>query len=388
VSIIKVTDHLLTFGAGAARGTAMINQDDSRFFCCRSSGRKKSVRPIFATAAVAIAAFAAVPQASLADEGGVSFWVPGFFGSLAATPQQPGWSLATIYYHTSVNAGADVAFARQVSSGRITTNFTGNLSARLDADANLGMVIPNYVFATPFLGGQAAAALVVPFGRNKVSVDATLTGSLGPFGFDVSGGRTDAVSGFADLIPQFSVRWNQGVHNWMTYVTGAIPVGAYDPRRLANLGIGHGAIDAGGGYTYFNPQTGHEFSAVLGFTYNFKNTDTQYQNGVDMHLDWGASQFVTKEWQIGVVGYFYNQLSCDSGSGDRVGCFESRVIGVGPQIGHIFKVSDDYQGYVNLKGYKEFDASHRPEGWNLWLTFAISPAAAAPPAPQRPMIYK
>jgi hypothetical protein len=37
-----------------------------------------------------------------ADEGGVSFWVPGFFGSLAATPQQPGWSLATVDYHTSV----------------------------------------------------------------------------------------------------------------------------------------------------------------------------------------------------------------------------------------------------------------------------------------------
>jgi hypothetical protein len=49
----------------------------------------------------------------LADEGGVSFWVPGFFGSLAATPQQPGWSLATVYYHTSVSAGADVARARE-----------------------------------------------------------------------------------------------------------------------------------------------------------------------------------------------------------------------------------------------------------------------------------
>jgi hypothetical protein len=27
-------------------------------------------------------------------------------------------------------------------------------------------------------------------------------------------------------------------------------------------------IDAGFGYTYLNPQTGHEFSGVLGFTYN------------------------------------------------------------------------------------------------------------------------
>jgi hypothetical protein len=60
-----------------------------------------------------------------ADEGGVSFWVPGFFGSLAAVPQQPGFSYASIYYHTSVSAGADVAFARQVNRGNITANFSG-----------------------------------------------------------------------------------------------------------------------------------------------------------------------------------------------------------------------------------------------------------------------
>jgi hypothetical protein len=367
----------------------MMNQDDFRLFCCRSSGRKKSVQPIFATAAVAIAAFAAVPQASLADEGGVSFWVPGFFGSLAATPQQPGWSLATIYYHTTVSAGGDVAFARQVHRGNINVNFTGNLNISLKAPPDIQFFIPTYVFATPVLGGQASVLLVGAYGRSQASVDGTLTGSVGGGpGFMISGGRSDTVWGFGDLVPQFNLRWNRGVDNWMVYITGDIPVGAYDPNRLANLGIGHGAIDAGGGYTYFNPQTGHEFSAVLGFTYNFKNTDTQYQNGVDMHLDWGASQFVTKEWQIGVVGYVYKQLSCDSGTGNKVGCFESQVIGVGPQLGHIFKIGEHHQGYLNLKGYKEFDASHRPEGWNLWLTFAISSAAAAPPAPQRPMIYK
>jgi hypothetical protein len=32
--------------------------------------------------------------------------------------------------------------------------------------------------------------------------------------------------------------------------------------------------------------------------------------------------------------------------------------------------------YLNLKGYKEFEAENRPEGWSVWLTFALSPAAA------------
>ena len=251
-----------------------------------SRPRRRLPRSTVGVLAVAIALFT---QAAKADEGGVSFWVPGLFGSLAATPQVPGFSWTNIYYHTSVKAGADVAFARQVSRGRITTNFTANLSgANLDADADLELAIPQYVFATPFLGGQAAVALLVPYGRNTVSVDATLAGALGPFGFTVSGGRTDSVSGFGDLIPMFSVRWNNGVHNWMSYITGDIPVGAYNSTRLANIGIGHGAIDGGGGYTYFNPMTGHEFSAVLGFTYNFENQSTQYQNGVDMHLDWAS----------------------------------------------------------------------------------------------------
>jgi hypothetical protein len=221
------------------------------------------------------------PTASRADEGGVSFWVPGFFGSLAATPLQPGFSYANIYYHTSVTGGGDVAFARQVTRGNITANFTGDLNATLKAQADLYMAAPSYTFTERFFGGQATALLLVPYGRSKASVDATLTGNLGLGGpgFTISGGRTDEITGFGDLAPEFSVRWNAGVHNYMTYVATNITVGRPDPTRLANLGIGHNAVDAGGGYTFFNPQTGYEFSAVLGFTYNFKNTHTQYQNG-------------------------------------------------------------------------------------------------------------
>jgi len=33
------------------------------------------------------------------------------------------------------------------------------------------------------------------------------------------------------------------------------------------------------------------------------------------------------------------------------------------------------QGYVNLKGYREFAAQNRPEGWNVWLMLSISPKA-------------
>jgi Putative MetA-pathway of phenol degradation len=103
----------------------------------------------------------------------------------------------------------------------------------------------------------------------------------------------------------------------MTYLTGDIPIGNYDTTRLANLGIGHGALGGSGGYTYFNPQTGREFSAATDLTYNFINQALQYQNGIDFHLDWGASQFLSKEFLAGLVGYFFNQVTGDSGSGAR-----------------------------------------------------------------------
>ena len=341
---------------------------------------------------LAVGALFTAVKPAISDEGGVSFWVPGFFGSLAATPQVPGFSFANILYYSQVSAGGNVAFARQVPLGNINLNFSGNLNADLNAKVEpLYLAVPGYTFATPVLGGQAAVALLIPYGRIQSSVDATITGNLGLGGpgFSIGRGLTESVTGFGDLAPQASLRWNFGVHNLMTYVTGNLTTGRYDATRIANLGIGHNAIDAGGGYTYFDPKTGHEFSATLGFTYNFENTHTNYQNGIDMHLDWGASQFLSKQLQVGLVGYWYNQLSCDSGSGDRVGCFESRVAGIGPQIGYIIPLSKEYQGYINLKGYKEFAAENRPDGWNVWLTFAISPAAPGEVAPaSRRMVTK
>jgi hypothetical protein len=119
----------------------------------------------------------------------------------------------------------------------------------------------------PFLGGQATVLALIPYGRAKGSADATLTGNLGLGGpgFTISGGRTDETLGFGDVAGMFNVRWNAGVHNTIAYVATNFTTGRYDPTRLANLGLGHNVIDAGGGYTYFDTKTGIEFSAVLGF---------------------------------------------------------------------------------------------------------------------------
>ena len=328
-------------------------------------------RSLLAAALFGFAANAVVPIKSLADENGISFWIPGQFGSLAALPAQPGWSFATIYYHTSVKAGGGVAAGREVTIGQVPHNINVNLNVNMNARADLQFLVPTYTFQTPVLGGQFAVSMANSIGYNSsVSIDGTLTTPLGTR----QGSISDSRGGFSDLYPMATIKWHDGVHNYMTYVTGDIPVGTYDPTRLANFGIGHAAIDGGVGYTYLDLKNGHEFSVVTGLTYNFKNTDTDYQNGVDWHLDWGLSQFISKQVHIGAIGYFYQQLSDDSGAPAILGNTKSAVVGAGPQIGYLFPVGEDLHGSLNFNGYYEFDSTYRPKGWNTWLTLSISPA--------------
>src|SRR5271167_4841906 len=88
------------------QGLAMVDLQTLARFCPRHSSRlavwlargvTMRTRKTFAAMSLGLAALA--PELAAADEGGVSFWLPGIYGSLAATPLQPGWSGAVIYYH-------------------------------------------------------------------------------------------------------------------------------------------------------------------------------------------------------------------------------------------------------------------------------------------------
>ncbi len=316
------------------------------------------MKTCFRHAAMAVAALSGLglAQPAAADEAGVSFWLPGQFGSFAAVPGAPGWGMGLVYYHTSTDA-----------SGSRTFPIGGQLTAGLDATADLLFAQGSYVLAAPVAGGQAAFALTGLYGRLKIGVDATLSG---PGGGSVSGSRSDTLVSAGDLYPMASLKWNRGNHNYMAYTMAGVPVGSYTKGRLANLGTNHWSLDAGGGYTYLDAQKGRELSAVLGFTYAWENKDTDYQNGTSAHLDWAASQFLSEQLHVGLVGYFYHQLTGDSGAGAVLGDFKSKVSGLGPQVGYFLPVGGQ-KWYMNLKGFKEFDAKNRPEGWNLWLTLGI-----------------
>jgi hypothetical protein len=338
-------------------------------------------------ALISIVATVCSANISFADEGGVSFWLPGLYGSLAAAPLVPGWAVGIVDVYNPVTASGNVAAAREITINGFKGPVSVNLNLNLKAQPNLILVNPTYAFATKIFGGQLALSLAGATGRSIGGLNGTLTVSA--FGATATrqGAIEDARDGFSDLLPQATLRWNNGVNNWMVYGLGDIPVGTYDSTRLANLGIGHGAADAGVGYTYFDEKAGHEFSAVTGFTYNLVNPSTGYQNGIDWHLDWGASQFLTQTLQVGAVGYVYNQITSDRGCSPSLCPFETRTVGIGPQLGLIIP-SASVMTYMNVKAYWDVDTQNRASGMSAWFTLSFSPAPPASEKTPPPILTK
>ena len=200
-----------------------------------------------------------------------------------------------MFYNYGGSKGAERVLPRGQLSGSLGGSFDGLF------------IVPTYTLGTTILGAvpNFSMAFIPAYSAASANV------GLGP----LSAFRADSVWGGSDLYPTAQLFWNKGgVNNFMAYLAGDIPVGSYNPDRLANIGIGHGAIDAGGAYTYLNTKTGTEFSATLGFTGNFTNPSTNYTNGIDSHLDLAASQFLNQQFFVGAVGYVYQQLTPDRAS--------------------------------------------------------------------------
>jgi len=145
-----------------------------------------------------------------ADEGGTSFWLPGQYGSFAALAPEPGASLALVSYWYSARANANQPL-----------EFGGDLKLGVDADYFGQFIVPAYTPDTTFLGGRPSFSLAFIPARNEVSADVSVGG--------VSAAASDEVTGMSDLYPTAQLFWNRGVHNWMAYVAGNIPIGSYDP---------------------------------------------------------------------------------------------------------------------------------------------------------------
>jgi hypothetical protein len=98
----------------------------------------------------------------------------------------------------------------------------GGLLAGLAINEQYLYLTPSYTFETPVLRGQLALALTFSAGRSDSSVQAVLSG---PGGRSISGTASDSASGISDLYPVALLKWQLGVHNFMSYSLASVPTG-------------------------------------------------------------------------------------------------------------------------------------------------------------------
>jgi hypothetical protein len=321
-------------------------------------------------ASSALAASALCAGQAQASEGGTSFYLLGSGGPGAAiSPPFKGVYFDNTAYYYEGRAGADKQF-----------EIGGNVVANVEGKAAADFMTVLWVPSTNVLGGVLGLGVALPIGSSSVAVSGSITGPLGnQFGVT----RSDTTFVVADPIGTASLGWKSG--NWR-YQFGALvnfPIGQYTEGGLANLAFHRWAGDTSAAVTWHDDASGWDVSAKAGVTFNGTNNSTHYTTGTEFHLEGAVEKTVAKVINLGVQAYYFDQITGDGGSGDRVGPFEGRVVGVGATAAHSF-MWGKIPMTLRLRGMTEFEAKNRIQGNSVWLDLNFPLAVQLPTAPPRP----
>lgn len=308
-----------------------------------------------------ICAFALV-IASRAEEGGSAHYMPGAAASfIDAFPGKPG-GIAVLNYFTYYDASASPS--RSLPIG-------GLLTAGIDATVYADTVAAIYQAPWNVLGGGLALGVAVPYVWLDVEGQAQRirpNGTLGPV-FNAS----DSAEGFGDItLYPFMLGWTNLVPDLKLDARLGIyaPTGDYEEGRLANVGKNYWTFEPGIMASWLSSKIGTEITLYTGIDFNTENDETDYTSGTSLHLDLTVAQHLPLLGGfigVGANGFYYQQISGDSGSGARIGDFEGMTIGVGPVLSYVHPLGGKAQLLSEVKWLPELDTDDRLEGDYVWF---------------------
>jgi hypothetical protein len=288
-----------------------------------------------------------LPAPAQATEYGFSDYVLGYGIPMSGYTPPPGVYFSDTFYLYSAIATTNGNFPfGNITAAGIKVNFITNIAASA------------WYTDVKILGGTLGFAAAVPVGADTNSAAVSF---IGPLGFNRQLNRTDSVDSLGDSAYSASLGWEESEHHWNLALTGFAPTGHYAPNSLAIMSLNRPGFDIKGGYTFLSTETGTELSAAAGITFNLRNTATDYQSGDELHIEAALNQHFPSGLAIGVGGFFYQQITGDYGSGDRVGPFIGRDAGVGPLLAYTLKAGEQEVTFSG-KWFHEFDVEHRVRG--------------------------
>ena len=279
--------------------------------------------------------FLLAPCTVYASEMGASYYFPGISATFApALAPHPG--AAFVEQMLYQNGKANTAVVR----GRV------EVDVRTDVFFN---VVGYTKAGKPSKSGQTFQwGVFVPYA--KVSLNASATG--------VHGGHsvTDSTTAIGDSTLIGSWYWKKGDMHYKVTQSVFAPTGAYTMGNMSNVGRNYWGFDTTFAMTHINMKNGVEFSFAPGVMFNTKNNATDYQTGTEFHMEFALNKhYFKKHYAIGLQGYYYKQISGDSGSGARLGSFQGESYGIGPAI---LWTPPAGKGKVNVIAKWMFDLHH------------------------------
>ncbi|MCW1409738.1 transporter [Rhizobium sp. 1AS11] len=312
---------------------------------------------VFSVAFTFLAGAAAtlLPSLAFAAEGGAGFYLLGSKGPAAAITPPPGVFFSNdIYFYTG-----DLGGGKALPTG-------GRLAVGVEGKAVIAVPTVLWILPEDVAGGHLGLSMTVPVGWKNTDADVTLAG---PRGGTASGSISDSVFTVGDPVLGALLGWEAGNFHWQTSLLVNVPIGDYQDGEISNIAFHHWGADISAGVTWLDPTIGLDLSAVVGMTFNAENPATDYRTGNEFHLEWAAVQHFNEQFDAGLVGYYYDQVSGDSGAGASSD-FKGRVAAIGATIGWTFKAGE-VPISTRIKYFHEFEAENRAEGDAVYLTVSM-----------------
>lgn len=294
-----------------------------------------------------------------AEEGAGGHYMPGATASfIDALPGRPSFVVANLFTYYDGSASASRPF-----------RFGGHTVADVQATAYADSIVGLYETPVRLLGGNYAAAIVVPF--VSLTVQGTVTPPVGP-----TFAKRDTASGLGDImLMPFILGWTNSWDLKYDVRLGLYaPSGDYEVGQLANAGRNYWTFEPSVSASWLSTKIGTEVTVFAGMDFNTKNTATDYQSGASFHLEATIAQHLPLGKAgiigLGANGFLYQQVTGDTGSGAKLGGFEGRTAGVGPVLSFVTKIGRTDLA-AEVKWLPELNVERRLQGDTIWFKLGL-----------------
>ncbi len=295
--------------------------------------------------------------------------------------------------------GSDFIFYTGEVAGNRVLPLGGHLAAGLKSDVWLLDVAAAYTFKEEILGAHYTVGIAVPYIWSVAETNSSFSPNLRQLLVNAAGERIgpkaaklvarqledrklertltrkrrDTTSGLSDIV-LIPIGLNWTVKDLQITFQSVIyaPTGDFNKDNLVNPGKNYWTFDPILGASYISKKTGTELTVIGGYAMNTVNHATDYLSGSVLHLEATLQQFIPLGSKanllgIGANGFYYEQVTDDTGSGAVLGALKDKSMGIGPVITFIHTKGTSAVTF-QAKWLPEIETRNRLRGDWVWVS--------------------